>query len=226
MAKNNKEMSEPKANVAEALSKTEMFFEKNKKTIGYVAGGIIVVAALIYAWYSLIYSPKQKEAVDQLFVAERYFRLDSFNLALNGDGNSLGFAQVIEKYGKKAGNAAYFDAGICCLRLGDNDKAIDYLKSYSTSDNIMKARAKAAIGDAMVNKGEIAASVSYFEEAANISNNIFSAGYLQKAGICYEELGQFDKALAAYNRIKNEFPNSPEGMEIQKYISRVEASIK
>ena len=90
----------------------------------------------------------------------------------------------------------------------------------------MKARAKAAIGDAMVNKGEIAASVSYFEEAANISNNIFSAGYLQKAGICYEELGQFDKALAAYNRIKNEFPNSPEGMEIQKYISRVEASIK
>ena len=50
MAKNNKEMSEPKANVAEALSKTEVFFEKNKKTIGYVAGGIIVVAALIYAW--------------------------------------------------------------------------------------------------------------------------------------------------------------------------------
>ncbi|MBO7563127.1 MAG: tetratricopeptide repeat protein [Bacteroidales bacterium] len=226
MAKINKESSEPKANVAEALSKTEVFFEKNKKTIGYVAGGIIVVAALIYAWYSLIYQPKQREAVDQLFVAERYFRLDSFNLALNGDGNSLGFAQVIDKYGKKAGEAVFFDAGICCLRLGDYDKAIDYLKKYSTKDNIMKARAKAAIGDALVNKGDIAASVPYFEEAASISNNIFSAGYLQKAGICYEELGQLDKALAAYNKIKNEFPNSPEGMEVQKFISRVEASIK
>ena len=226
MAKINKESSEPKANVAEALSKTEVFFEKNKKTIGYVAGGIIVVAALIYAWYSLIYQPKQREAVDQLFVAERYFRLDSFNLALNGDGNSLGFAQVIDKYGKKAGEAVFFDAGICCLRLGDYDKAIDYLKKYSTKDNIMKARAKAAIGDALVNKGDIAASVPYFEEAASISNNIFSAGYLQKAGICYEELGQLDKALAAYNKIKNEFPNPPEGMEVQKFISRVEASIK
>ncbi|MBO6223588.1 MAG: tetratricopeptide repeat protein [Bacteroidales bacterium] len=226
MAKINKESTEPKANVAEALSKTEQFFEKNKKTIGYVVGGIIVVAALIFAWYSLIYSPKQKEAVNQLFVAERYFRLDSFNLALNGDGNSLGFAQVIEKYGRKAGDAVFFDAGICCLRLGDNDKAIEYLKKYSTSDKIMQARAKAAIGDAMVNKGDIQGSISWFEDAARISNNIFSAGYLLKAGICYEELGQFDKALAAYNKIKNEFPSSPEGVEVQKYISRAEASIK
>ena len=34
MAKINKESTEPKANVAEALSKTEQFFENNKKTIG------------------------------------------------------------------------------------------------------------------------------------------------------------------------------------------------
>ncbi len=226
MAKINKESSEPKANVAEALSKTELFFENNKKTIGYVAVGIIVLAALIYAWYSFLYLPKQKEAVNQTYVAERYFRMDSFNLALNGDGNSLGFAQIIDNYGSKAGSAVYFNAGICCLRLGDNDKAIEYLKKYSTKDNIMKARTKAAIGDATVNKGDVKAAVSMFEEAAQISNNIFSAGYLLKAGICYEELGQFDKAVSCYNKIKNEFPNSPEGMEIQKYISRAEASIK
>jgi len=225
MAKNNKEISEPKANVAEALSKTDMFFEKNKKTIGYVVGGVIVLAALIFAWYSLIYTPKQKEAVNQLFVAERYFKLDSFNLALNGDGNSLGFAQVIDKYGSKAGKSVYFNAGICCLRLGDYDKAIEYLKKYDTKDKLMQARAKAAIGDATVNKGDVKGAVSYFEEAAKLSNNIFSANYLLKAGLCYEELGQMDKALEAYNKIKNEFPNSPEGMEVQKYISRTEASI-
>ena len=99
MAKINKESSEPKANVAEALSKTEMFFEKNKKTIGYVVGGLIVLAALIFVYRNYIVLPKQKEAINQLYVAERYFKADSFNLALNGDGNALGLRQIIDKYG-------------------------------------------------------------------------------------------------------------------------------
>ncbi len=225
MAKINKESSEPKANVAEALSKTDEFFEKNKKTIGYVAGGVAVVALLIFAWYYLLYAPQKKEAVNQLYTAEHYFALDSFNLALNGDGNFLGFAQIIDKYGSKAPNSVYFNAGICHYRLGDFDKAIECLKKYNTNDKIMKARAKAKIGDALVDKGEVEAAIPYFEEASEISNNIFSAAYLKSAGICYEELGKFDKALNAYNKIKNQFPNSPEGVEIEKYISRAEASL-
>ncbi|MBR0313620.1 MAG: tetratricopeptide repeat protein [Bacteroidales bacterium] len=223
MAKINKESSEPKANVAEALSKTELFFEKNKKTIGYVVGGLIVLAALIFVYRNFIVIPKQKEAANQLYVAERYFKLDSFNLALNGDGNSLGLKQIIDKYGKNAGSAAYFDAGVCCLRLGENDQAIEYLKKFSSKDRIMAAKAKCCIGDALVNKDDIKGAVSWFEEAAELSNNIFSAGYLLKAGICYEELGDFGKALECYNKIKNEFAQSPEGQEIDKYISRVEA---
>ena len=223
MAKINKESSEPKANVAEALSKTELFFEKNKKTIGYVAGGLIILAALIFVYRNYIMIPKQKEAVNQLFVAERYFKTDSFNLALNGDGNALGLKQIIEKYGKNAGMAAYFDAGVCCLRLGEYDQAIEYLKKYSSKDRILAAKAKCCIGDALVGKDDIKGAVSWFEEAAQLSNNIFSAGYLLKAGICYEELGEYGKALAAYDKIKNEYAQSPEGQEIDKYIARAEA---
>lgn len=223
MAKINKESSEPKANVAEALSKTEMFFEKNKKTIGYVVGGLVVLAALIFVYRNFIVIPKQKEAVNQLYVAERYFKLDSFNLALNGDGNSLGLRQIIDKYGKNAGMAAYYDAGVCCLRLGENDEAISYLKKFSSKDRIMAAKAKCCIGDALVNKDDIKGAVSWFEEAAELSDNIFSAGYLLKAGICYEELGEYGKALAAYNKVKDVYAQSPEGQEIDKYISRVEA---
>ena len=117
MANNKNVRTEREQNVAEAVSKTELFFENNKKTIAYIVAGIIVVAALVFAWINLITIPKQKEAVDQLFTAERYFRTDSFNLALNGDGNALGFKQVIDKYGKKAGQAAYFDAGVVPLAI-------------------------------------------------------------------------------------------------------------
>ena len=51
---------------------------------------------------------------------------------------------------------------------------------------------------------------------------MFSASYLLKAGITYEELGNNDKALACYKRIKDTWPQSVEGYDIDKYISRIE----
>lgn len=221
MAQNNNLKKENQANVAEALSKTEQFFENNKKNIIGAVAGIIVLVALVFAYRSFIVLPKQHEAQNQMFTAERFFRQDSFKLALNGDGNFLGFEQVIRKYGSKAGKAAYLYAGVCELQLGNNDAAISYLKKYNGTDKIMLARAKACIGDALVNKGDTKGAVSYFKEAAEISDNIFSAGYLLKAGLCYEALGQNKEALAAFKKIKNEYSQSPEGTEIDKYISRI-----
>ncbi len=225
MAKNIKESSDPKANVAEALSKTELFLNRNKKTIAYAVGCIIALAALFLIWKNLIVQPKQREAENQSYIAERYFRADSFNLALNGDGNALGFKQVIDKYGSKAGGAVYYYAGVCYLRLGEYDKAIEYLKKYNEKDSRTMAKAKACIGDALVNKGELKEAADWFEKAAALSDDVFSAGYLIKCGLCYEELQQPEKALAAYKKIKNQYVNSPEGADIDKYIARVEASL-
>src|SRR5574344_2098141 len=201
MSNNNKNANaqqDANANVGEALTRTEQFFEKYKKLMMYIIGGVIVAAALIAAYHYFIVVPRQKEAQNQMFVAERYFRLDSFNLALNGDGNALGFAKVEKEYGTKAGEAVYMYAGICELQLGNNDKAISYLKKYNGTDKIMLGRATACIGDAYVNK------------AADISDNIFSASYLLKAGISYEEMNKKDEALKAYQKIKDNYPNSPE----------------
>ncbi len=221
MAKNNNLKNEEQANVAEALSKTEQFFEKNKKKIVYTITGVVVLIALIFSYKAFVVAPKQKEAQNQMFTAERYFRLDSFKLALDGDGNFLGFEKIMSKYGSKAGAAVYLYAGICELQLGNNDAAIKYLEKYHGKDNILLARAKACIGDALVNKGDVKSAVSHFKEAAKISDNIFSAGYLLKAGICYEELKQPKEALAMYQQIKDNYPQSPEGSEIDKYISRI-----
>ena len=51
---------------------------------------------------------------------------------------------------------------------------------------------------------------------------MFSATYLLKAGMTYEELGQYGQALAAYKEIKDRYPQSMEGYDIDKYISRIE----
>ena len=52
-------------------------------------------------------SPLEIEAQTEMFVAEQYFAKDSFNLALNGDGNYPGFIEIAEDYSvTKAGNLA------------------------------------------------------------------------------------------------------------------------
>ncbi|HNY04869.1 MAG TPA: tetratricopeptide repeat protein [Candidatus Egerieousia sp.] len=224
--KNAKAQQDANANVGEALTRTEQFFEKYKKPMIYIIGGVIAVAALIAAYHYFIVVPRQKEAQNQMFVAERYFRLDSFNLALNGDGNALGFAKVEKEYGAKAGEAIYMYAGICEFQLGNYDKAISSLKKYKGNDKIMLGRATACIGDAYVNKGDNKTAVEYFKKAADISDNIFSAAYLMKAATSYEALNKKDDALKMYEKIKYSYPNSPEGVEVEKYISRINTEIE
>ncbi len=51
---------------------------------------------------------------------------------------------------------------------------------------------------------------------------MFSAAYLLKAGAVCEELGDNAKALSFYKEIKEKYPQSMEGYEIDKYISRIE----
>ena len=52
---------------------------------------------------------------------------------------------------------------------------------------------------------------------------MFAAGYLLKAGVVAEELGQSEKALGYYKEIKEKYPQSMEGYDVDKYIGRIEA---
>lgn len=212
--------------VGEAVSATESFFEKNKKKLLYGMFAVIFIVAAILLIHRYLVVPKQKEAVDQTFVAEQNFRNDKFDVALNGDGNNLGFKQIIDQYGKKAGEAVYFYAGVCELQLGKYKEAIKYLQKYNGKDEIINARAIACIGDAYAGLKDYSSATSHFEKAAKSADNIFAAKYLMKAGIIYEEMGNKDKALKMYKEIEQKYPQSPEGYEIGKYISRIEIEQK
>ena len=208
--------------VVEAVSKTEKFFNENGKVLGGIVAGIAVVAAIVFCWYKFAYQPAVEEAQGQMAVAEQNFRAADYELALNGDGNVLGFAQIIDEYGAKAGKAVYFYAGVCELQLGNYELAIDNLKAYKGKDAILKARALACIGDAYVGLENYAEALGYFEKAAAECDNMFAAGYLLKAGIVAEKLGDNKKALGFYETIEDKYPQSMEAYEIGKYIARVE----
>lgn len=222
----NKNNQDPEIKVEEALSKTEKFFESYKKPMLYVVSAIVIIAACVFAYHHFITLPKQQEAMSQMFPAEQFFRADDFDKALNGDGNTLGFKQVIEDYGSKAPKAVYFYAGVCELHLGNYSEALKFLKQYGGKDEIISARAIACMGDAYAGMGDIKAAAAEYQKAANASDNILAANYLLKAGIMYEELGQPQEALKMYEIVKTKYPQSPEGYEIDKYISRIKVTTK
>ena len=208
--------------VVEAVSKTEKFFNENGKVLGGIVAGLAVVAAIVFCWYKFAYQPAVEEAQGQMAVAEENFRAADYELALNGDGNVLGFTQIIDEYGAKAGKAVYFYAGVCELQLGNYELAIKDLKAYKGTDEILKARALACIGDAYVGLENYAEALVYFEKAAAVVENMYAAGYLLKAGAVAEKLGENAKALGFYETIKDQYPQSMEAYEIDKYIGRVE----
>ena len=207
--------------VVEAVSKTEQFFEKNGKIVSIICVAVVVVCAAVFCWYKFVNQPKVDEAMGQMAYAEENFRAGNYELALNGDGNTLGFVQILDEYGTKAGKAVNFYAGVCELQLGNWESAISYLEAYKGNDAILAARAKACIGDAYVGLENYKKALGYYEQAAATIDNIFAAGYLLKAGVVAEKLGDNAKALGFYETIKDQYPQSVEGYDIDKYIGRI-----
>ena len=208
-------------NIEQTVSATERFYNENKKTIWGVVAAVLVIGLGILAYNKFIYQPKCVEAMQQSYPAEMSFQSGEYELALNGDGNNLGFADIIADYGSKAGKAVYLYAGICELQLGNNEEALSYLKKYKGKEPILAARAKACEGDAYVALGDYNAAVRAYKAAVDCADNVFAAGYLLKEGSAYEALGQKAEALACYKTIENDYPSSLEAYEIAKYIARV-----
>jgi hypothetical protein len=102
-------------NIEQTVSATEQFYNENKKVIWGVIAAILVIGLGILAYNKFIYQPKCVEAMQQTYPAEMSFQSGEYELALNGDGNNMGFADIISEYGTKAGKAVYLYAGICEL---------------------------------------------------------------------------------------------------------------
>ncbi|MBO7306013.1 MAG: tetratricopeptide repeat protein, partial [Bacteroidales bacterium] len=201
----NKNIQDPEIKVGEALSRTEKFLEKYKNVMIYGVIAILVVAGAIYAYHNFVTLPAQQEAMGQTFTAEQYFRNGDFEKALNGDGNALGFAEIISEYGTKSGEAVYFYAGVCNLQLGKFQEAIDNLKKYNGEDEIILARSIACIGDAYAGLNDFNTAISYYKKAASSADNIFAANYLFKAATLLEEQGNNAEALKMYQEIKDKY---------------------
>lgn len=215
-------LEEEKNPVAE-LRKT---WDHYGKQVSYLLIAIVLLVGGYLGYRSWIAEPNEKQAVAAMFRAEQYYRMDSARLALNGDNINYGFLKVIARYGgTRAANLASFYAGSCYMKLGDFNNAIKYLKDFSTSVEILQERDYGLLGDAYseLNRKEEAAEQykkagTYFEK-----DELFSPEYLFRSGYLYESMGKTQDAIAMYKMIKDKYPQSQRGVEIDKYLGRLGA---
>lgn len=214
------------------LGGLEDFYEENKKVITYGGGALLAIVAL-FSFYKFYYLPgEEKTANNEIFYAQNYFERDSFNIALNGGLNvqssegpktMMGFKAVADEYSHtKTGNLANYYAGICLLRTGKYDEAIEYLEKFSGNDEMVAPMAIGAIGDANMELNKTDDAIKFYLSASEKSTNNFTTPlFLKKAAFAYEQKANYTEALALYERLKSEYSKSNEAKEINKYIARV-----
>ncbi|MCB0607811.1 MAG: tetratricopeptide repeat protein [Lewinellaceae bacterium] len=223
--KQNQALEEQLADALEIKGGGPGFFERYQNYIMYAAIGLIAVFGIYILYKNIYLGPREKEAVEQMALAQAQFEKDSFALALTNPGGGFsGFLDIIDQYGgTKAANTAHYYAGISYLNLGKFEAAISYLKDFKPAGLLTPAMRAGAIGDAYAELNDLDKALSHYKDAVSAAgkNDLIASYYLKKLGMLNEKLGNNDAAIAAYERIKKEFPNSSQAIDIDKYLYRL-----
>jgi len=219
---------QPSLDIDAALDKTESYINENKKSLALIVGGVLALVLVYFAWKFIYQEPRKEEAAIAMYKAEMYWQRDSFNLAINGRGDTLGMAAIAEEYGSTpAGNLANYYLGVSYLRTGQWDLAIEALEDFSSDDMFLSSMSIGMIGDAYMEKGDVDHAIEYYLKAANKNANKFtSPTFLKKAAFAEEDRGNKGEALKLYEQIKVNYPESQDAAQIDKYITRAGGTVK
>jgi len=209
----------------EKLAGAETWLETNPKIVIGVALAILLTVGG-YFGFQFYKDSQDEQAQNEMFQAVFYFEADSLDKALNGDGNNLGFLNIIDDYGiTDAANLSNYYAGVCYLKLGKFELARLYLEDFSSDDLLVQARAYSLVGDTYMEEQKYEDAATFYKKAANYEpNKYFSPAYLMKEALAYEKLNQNDKAKEAYEKIITQYWDSDEYQEAKKFKARLETN--
>ncbi|MEO6832094.1 MAG: tetratricopeptide repeat protein [Chitinophagaceae bacterium] len=205
------------------MEQIQFYYETHKKTINGVSTAVVLIAVAVFGYFRLYLAPREAKASSKIFYAQEFFAADSLDRALQGDGQHAGFLKIIRDYsGTKTANLAHYYAGICYLHLGDPKKAIKQLEDFDGKGTLLATAAEGALGSAYLDDGKVDKAISSYKKASENQNDIAQTPmYLQKLGVTYEIAKRPDDAKAAYIRIRDNFPTSPQARDIDRTLARL-----
>ncbi len=223
----------------EALSQSEAFVVKHKKSLII---GITAFVVLVGGFFAVQYGflkPREEKAQTLLALGQNYFAAGEWDKALNGDGNSFpGYVKIAKDYSfTDAANLAQLYSGLCYANKGEVKEAIAALEAFSPENDVtVSPTAIAALANCYASDNQLDKAVATFKKAADMADNAsLSPVFLIEAGKLLESQKKYDEALKLYNEVKNEYSNSVQATpspqngklisaEIDKYIERATAA--
>lgn len=219
---------DPEERIESALSRTEEFLHNNGRTLLIVAAVLVLAIGGWFAYKHLYVAKRAEKAAAAMYVAQQNFAQELWDVALDGDGNNIGFLDVISNYGNTPeANLAKHYAGVSYLKKGDADNALNYLEQYKPTDGvpnaIVNAQNMGLQGDIMLDKGDFAAAAELYGKAVKVGNDPYTSPmYLNKMGLALVAGGRTAEAIEAYQRILDDYPMSAEAREAEKHIGAAE----
>ncbi len=229
----SKAASTSKLNEIEELQGVAQFFKKYQNYI-FIGLGAIALGIIGYMFLGKKGDPIRAVKNDAaLQEATQYLKQDSFDIALNGSGGSIGLLQIIKKSsGTSTEKIARVEAAMCYLRKGQPKDAIKMLKEATGFGKQVNARRLSLLGDATselatttdaVNSKLAEEAIDYYQSAANeFSDDASGAAYLFKAGQLQEKMNKLDDAKKTYTTIKEKYAENEAVMnEVEKYLGKL-----
>ena len=207
----------------------EHWVEENPRAVMGILGALVLVVGGWFG-YSYYQDTQEDQAQKEMFQAVRYFESyidagsDSLKLALEGDGNNLGFLDVIDEFGSTpAANLANYYVGVIYLKQGKFKPARLYLEDFSSNDQLVQARAFSLIGDTYMEEKDFANAAVYYGKASKYNpNKDFTPAYMIKEALAYEKQGKNKEAVEVYDELISAFADAPEANNAKKYKARLE----
>ncbi len=211
------------------VSKTIAFFNKYQNIIYGVIIGILVVVVAVILFNRFYLDKKNAEAsaamsypISMLSAGDTA----SLNLALEGNDENDGFLSIASGYKlTKTSNTANYYAGLCYLKLGQKDEAMDYLKKFKKKENVMWYGCQNLIGDLYDEQGDEATAIKYYNKAAKGKDPYFTPIALFKLAQMYERQDKWNDAVAAYKQIEDNYNAEYMKMSISQYAERAKTKI-
>ncbi|TXD49039.1 tetratricopeptide repeat protein [Polaribacter sp. IC073] len=214
----------------ETASRSEKWIEKNSKPLFYALVSVVVIFLAYLGYTKYISEPNEIEASNELAFPRKYYDqaatagsgIDSLlTLGLEGADGKYGFLDIADSFsGTNAGNLANYYAGVSYLEMKQYDKAIEYLERFNSDDEMLGPVTLGAVGDAFADINQPEDALDYYVKAANKKDNNFTSPlFLYKAGMTAMELKKFDKAESLFIKIKENYPTSDQGRDVEKFIN-------
>lgn len=185
--------------------------------ITYVVGGLLVLVVGWLLYYQFVSKPKNKKSEDAYWVGLNLATKDSTDQAIDE------LTSQVKKYdGYKGGENAQFVLARQYMNKGEFKKAIETLDGVKMKDTYLSAMSLGLQGDCYSEMKKYKDAAEKYKKAAKKSDNDYTTPmYLFKAGLCAEELQDFEHAKEIYEQIKNEYIDYANKKSIDKYIARV-----